>query len=234
MSRWAASRNPGRCQPVLKSTLYPRFLNGLLCPLPQQKFPRLLPSDKFRRELLGSRTAVWRNTSRLLLWIRMHGRNRRFILPANDRGKCQQGKLIVGARTCGWAPLASPRSSRPFWIGPTGNEFDSCPPEYIGTSPTRLRPGFLGNEPPRPPISRCRAKPLAENHFQRLTASGSLRGTYPVRRAESRPRISRRPWRMCWISELERAGKGMAPCALSDLVSVRNCWRAPAMVNPWS
>jgi hypothetical protein len=57
---------------------------------------------------------------------------------------------------------------------------------------------------------------------------------YPMRRVDSRLRISRRPWRMCWISGAEVEGKGMAACVLSDLFSARSCWRAPEMVNPCS
>ncbi len=57
---------------------------------------------------------------------------------------------------------------------------------------------------------------------------------YPVRRADSRLRISRKPWRMCRISGAEAEGNGIAACVLSDLLSLRSCWRAPAMVNPCS
>lgn len=42
-----------------------------------------------------------RNTSRLLLRIHMHGGSKRFVLPTGDRGKRQQGTLIMGAATCG-------------------------------------------------------------------------------------------------------------------------------------
>src|SRR6266699_2102256 len=54
------------------------------------------------------------------------------------------------------------------------------------------------------------------------------------RRAESIVRISRNPWRMCFSSEVERAGNGSGDCFLSPLISALRCWRAPAMVKPSS
>ncbi len=48
---------------------------------------------------------MWRNTSRLLLWIHMHVRSKRFVLPAGDGGKRQQGTPNMGSPARGRAPL---------------------------------------------------------------------------------------------------------------------------------
>jgi hypothetical protein len=100
MSCWAAGRDPGRWLLQLwRGRVFPRHLDTLLGRLRRRRF---LPSNKRRRELLGSRTGVWRHRLfALLLWVHMHGGSKRFVLPTGDRGKRQQGTLIVGAATCG-------------------------------------------------------------------------------------------------------------------------------------
>lgn len=44
---------------------------------------------------------MWQNTSRLLLWIHMHGRNGRLVLPASGGVKRQQRTLVMGTRAGG-------------------------------------------------------------------------------------------------------------------------------------
>ncbi len=58
-----------------------------------------------------------RNTSRLLLWIHMHGWSKRFVLPTGDRGERQQGTPIMGSTTRGLAPLIRPLQAEHGIVG---------------------------------------------------------------------------------------------------------------------
>lgn len=101
-------------------------------------------------------------------------------------------------------------------------------PPHFGQSPGAT-PLPLTVEPIFYEIGRNRPK-----HCFALRNPNKVPEDYPVRRLESRSRISRNPRRMFWISGVEVDGNGIALCVLSDFVSARSCCRAPEIVNPWS